>query len=113
MTAQTGTATAAPAPSIEVRQKVRDVLLRSPAFRELQPEKQQQIARDMAQVADYLCKPEGIAGNTLPTAAALAGPDGTDVHGAFQDNLKQVNKVGQGFKAQAALQGAEVAGALL
>jgi hypothetical protein len=109
MTLQTANEKSAP-PIPEARNAVRNLLLRSPAFLQLPQQKQQQIAKDMAEIAGYLAKPEGIPANHLPSAAALTE---SDTHRAYQDNLGQVNKVGQGFKAQAALQGAEVAGALL
>jgi hypothetical protein len=113
MTAQSVTEKPAPPPAKEARTVVRDLLLRSPAYLKLPPATQQQIAKDTAAVAGYLVQPEGIPGNQLPTAAALADPEQKTTHEAYQENLEQVNKVGQGFKAQAAREGAEVAGALL
>jgi hypothetical protein len=100
-------------PPKEVRTAVRDLLMGSPAFAKLPQSTQQQIAKDTAEIAGYLAQPEGIPGNKLPSAAALADADPNQTHKNFQENLQQVNKVGSGFKAQAALQGAEVAGALL
>ena len=111
--AQTVKEKPAPPPPVEARTAVRDLLMRSPAFLSLPAETQQKIARDTAEVAGYLCQPEGIPGNQLPTAAALADADPNQTHQNYQQNLEQVNKVGSGFKAQGAREGAEVAGLLL
>src|SRR5215813_13963985 len=102
-----------PPPPVEARQAVKNLLLRSPAFSKLPARTQQQIAQDTAEIAGYLARPEGIPANQLPTAAALADPDPNQTHRSYQENLAQVNKVGSGFKAQAAREGAEVAGVLL
>lgn len=102
-----------PPPPMEARQAVKNLLLRSPAFSRLPARTQQKIAQDTAEIAGYLAQPEGIPGNKLPTAAALADPDPNQTHKSYQENLQQVNKVGSGFKAQAAREGAAVAGALL
>ena len=96
-------------PPPEVRKGVRDLLTRSAAFAALPPATQEQIAHDTARIADYLAAPEGIHGNRLPSAAALADPS----QSTYQRDLQQVNKVGGDFKAAGAMQGAEVAGALL
>jgi cytoskeletal protein RodZ len=101
-----------PPPPVEARRAVKDLLLRSSAFSKLSPETQQQIAQDTAEIAGYLAQPEGIPGNQLPTAAALADPDPNQIHQNYQENLKQVNQSGA-FKAQAAREGAAVAGMLL
>jgi hypothetical protein len=100
------------APPVEARRAVKDLLLRSAAFSKLPPATQQQIAQDTAEIAGYLAQPEGIPGNTLPTAAALADADPNQLHKNYQENLKQVNQAGS-FKAQAAREGAQVAGMLL
>jgi hypothetical protein len=108
-----------PTPPPEVRNAVKDLLLRSPAFSRLPATTQQSIAHDMTQVADYLARPEGIEGNKLPSANTLARP--LDLFGAqpdasqstYERDVKQVNKVGEGFQAVAARQGAEVAGMLM
>jgi hypothetical protein len=100
-------------PPLEARQAVKNLLLRSDAFSRLPAETQQKIAQDTAEIAGYLAQPEGIPGNKLPSAAALADPDPNQTHANYQENLKQVNQVGSGFKAQAAREGAEVAGVLL
>jgi len=100
-------------PPLEARQAVKNLLLRSQAFSKLPAETQQKIAQDTAEIAGYLTQPEGIPGNKLPSAAALADPDPNQTHANYQENLKQVNQVGSGFKAQAAREGAAVAGTLL
>ena len=99
-------------PPKEVRTAVRELLTGSPAFAKLPQATQQQIAKDTADVAGYLAKPEGIPGNKLPSAAALADGDPNQTHANYQENLKQVNQTST-FTAQAAMQGVEVAGALL
>jgi hypothetical protein len=102
-----------PQPPVEARQAVKSLLTRSAAFSKLPVETQQKIAQDTVEIAGYLAQPEGIPANKLPSAAALADADPNQTHENFQQNLQQVNKVGSGFKAQAALQGAQVAGVLL
>lgn len=102
---------AAPVPQPEVRYAVKDLLMRSPAFAKLPADTQQEIAYNMTQVADYLCAPEGIQGQKLPSAKSLAG--GLAEEGTWQEHADQVNKIGGGFKAVAAQEGAAVAGALL
>ena len=102
-----------PQPPVEARQAVKDLLLRSEAFSKLPPETQRKIAQDTVEIAGYLAQPEGIPANTLPGATSLADPDPNQTHASYTDNVKQVNKVGQGFKAQAAMEGAKVAGALM
>ena len=94
-------------------QAVKNLLLRSPAFSKLPAATQLRIAQDTAEIAGYLAQPEGIPGNKLPNAAALADADPNQTHANYQQNLQQVNKVGSGFKAQAAREGAQVAGVLL
>ena len=113
MTAQMVREKPAPPPVTEVRNAVRTLLLSSPAFAKLPQATQLQIAKDTAAIAGYLAVPEGIPGNTLPSAAALADGDPNQTHQNYQRNLEQVNKVGSGFKAQGAREGAEVAGVLL
>src|SRR5260370_35127511 len=102
-----------PPPPVEARQAVKNLLLRSPAFSKLPAATQQKIAQDTAEIAGYLAQPEGIPGNKLPSAATLADGDPNQTHANYQENLQQVNKVGSGFKAQAAREGAQVAGVLL
>jgi hypothetical protein len=107
-----------------VRSQVRDLLLQSPAFLALPAEQRQQIARDTAMVASYLARPEGIDGNTLspPTATmgqrkaadpyALSLADGSDSGSA--PDASDVRRIGKSkFSAEAAREGAKVAGLLL
>ena len=111
----------APPPPHEVRTAVRDLLTSSPAFARLPHATQLQIARDTAEIAGYLARPEGISGETLPTAPTLAGVpraraldvDPSQAGTSYKDAMKEVDKVGGGFKAVAAREGAEVAGMLL
>jgi hypothetical protein len=110
-------------PHPEVRSEVKSLLLSSEAFRRLPLAIQQQIARDTALVADYLAAPEGIEGQKLPVAApvparrdsygrALEGEGNTGA--TYTEAADRVSEIGQGkFKAQAAREGAAVAGALL
>ncbi len=109
-------------PPKEVRTAVRDLLTSSAAFAKLPPATQQQIAKDTAEIAGYLARPEGIPAETLPTAPAMAGVrprargldvDSSQTGTSYKDAMKEVDKVGSGFKAVAAREGAEVAGMLL
>ncbi|MDP8981228.1 MAG: hypothetical protein M3O35_11640 [Acidobacteriota bacterium] len=54
-----------------VRSHVKDLLTSSHAFRGLPAERQNQVARDMTQVAAYLAAPESIKANTLPGAVTI------------------------------------------
>src|SRR5712692_8396274 len=112
-------------PHPEVRREVRDLLLKSKSFTQLPPATQQQIAHDMAQIADYLVAPEGIPGNKLPTAEAQSTPVSqamdslytaapSPAASTYREDRKAVSEIGQSkFEASAAREGAEVAGALL
>jgi hypothetical protein len=101
-----------------VRHAVRDLLVQSEAFAALPRDKQLQIAHNTAQIANYLAAPEGIPANTLRPAAipaslvrGLAGPAPGD---QFQQDSAAVNAIGGSpFRAQAAREGAQVAGLLL
>jgi hypothetical protein len=97
-----------------VRRAVRDLLSKSEAFRALPPEQQREIAYHTVQLGSYLAQPEGIRGNTLPNApdaGPLAQPM-ADTVTVSRERRKGTNKEGQ-FTAQAASEGARVAGALL
>jgi hypothetical protein len=99
-------------PHPEVRAKVRDLLLKSPAFRALAADQQQQIARHTVEVCDYLARPEGIEGHRLsgrPAAKSLAA----DPFALQLASTSNVQDTGGKFQAQGARQGAEVAGLLL
>ncbi|HEY0406405.1 MAG TPA: hypothetical protein VGC89_11805 [Pyrinomonadaceae bacterium] len=102
-----------------VRDNVRQLLLKSDAFRALPFDQQRQIAHDTVAVATYLAAPEGIEGNKLPPprAAPERKKDAYEF-GLAQDSttkppLKtQTSAPGQ-FTAQAASEGARVTGAYL
>jgi hypothetical protein len=111
--------TSAPAtPRPEVRQQVRKLLGRSKAFAALSPEKQQQVARDTALIADYLAAPEDIPGNTIPGGVALPqartladGDPPPPAQTSYRDARKAVSEIGDDdFEAGAAREGAKVAG---
>lgn len=104
---------APPKPRPEVRQAVKDLLIRSNAFADMPPAKQQEIARNTALIADYLASPEGIhddesnGGVSTPTARALVG----EVDASSEKGWEAVEDIGKSkFKADAAREGAEVAG---
>jgi len=110
----------APTPRPEVRAQVRDLLLQSKAFAALPRDKQLQIARDTVQIADYLAAPEGIPADTLPAAMAPAGfarglaGSQTPPGDTYQQDSQKVSEIGKSrFQAQAAREGAQVAGLLL
>ncbi len=107
-------------PKLEVRQAVANLLTRSEAFRALSPEKKREVAQATALVADYLAAPEGIPGNVIPgglaaPARALADPPpAAPPQTSYTDASKQADKIGQDeFSADAAREGAKVAGLLL
>ncbi|MBD1844524.1 hypothetical protein H6F89_14195 [Cyanobacteria bacterium FACHB-63] len=94
------------------RQNVRDLLLQSPAFQSLPIDKQREIANHTVQIASYLAEPEGIRGDRLPMAQAAS----TDPYAVgFADPVSGARPGAQEgvFTAQAAREGAAVAGLLL
>jgi hypothetical protein len=88
----------------EVRRQVRGLLEKSPAFRELSPDKQREIARHTVEVCNYLAAPEGLPGSRIASAQARALDRASQGTGSAEDGV---------FRAQAAREGAAVAGALL
>lgn len=109
-----------PAPAAEVRQSVAQLLTRSDAFRALPAEDQQAIARNTALIAGYLAQPEGIDGNRIPNglgnpvATGLAGEDKSAAEASWAERQAAVDAIGQDtFQADAAREGAKVAGMLL
>ena len=102
-----------PPPRPEVRTSVRELLSQAPAFKQLPPDKQRQIAHDTALVANYMAAPEGIEGHTLNTKP----PTNNDPYSlslandAVPDIKDPTDK--DNFQARAAREGAEVAGVLL
>jgi hypothetical protein len=104
---------ASPETIAAARGPVRELLLRSKAFRALPPETQQAIARDTVAVAATIAEPRGgrlpatMPGTGEPTerlATGLADPD---------RQRTSIGREGQRFQAQAAREGAAVAGVLL
>lgn len=106
---------APPTPRPEVRDAVRALLMSTQSFGALPPEKQQQIARDTALIADYLAAPEGIPGNKIPPPPPARALDDTGPQEQDYGTARQaVQEVGGGkFKADAAREGAKVAGLLM
>lgn len=107
-------------PSDEVRKEVANLLKRSEAFNALPPDRRLEVAKATALVADYLAMPEGIPGNQLPgkpvvpTARALLDDTQPQREASYTDAAKEVDKIGQSeFSADAAREGAKVAGLLL
>lgn len=96
-----------PTPRPEVRAKVKDLLNESPAFRQLAPSLQQQVARDTALVADAL------VGKSSPDMASV-GARAMAGESDFQEAQAAVDAIGQSeFKAGAAREGTFVAGEFL
>lgn len=109
------------APDPIVRHGVAQVLTRSEAFRALPPEDQKAIAKNTALIADYLARPEGIEGNRIPNGlgnavARTLGPeeDKSAAEASWDQRKQAVDDIGKTeFKANAAREGALVAGLLL
>ncbi|MDW3180851.1 hypothetical protein [Roseobacter sp.] len=107
------------APNIHVRRKVRELLEKSEAFQALDDRERQTFANNMAKVADFLASPMGVPGNTIPgglgtTARALEDDPQPVQEATFQERMDAVEDVAAGpFRAEAAREGAEVAGLLL
>ncbi|HVR91505.1 MAG TPA: hypothetical protein VHG29_10485 [Novosphingobium sp.] len=114
---------ALPVPHTAVRQSVAQMLTQSPAFQAMPLSAQQDIARNTALVADYIARPEGIEGTRLKSPSSLAqalGPfdAATDDHSGKEATWDQkqaaVDAIGKSkFTADAAREGAKVAGELL
>jgi len=110
-------------PDTDVRSTVRNMLLKSDGFRKLDAKTQNQVASDMARVADYLAKPEGVPGNTIPggVGAPATGMfidrltnDKSAAEASFAERQAAVDAIGaEEFRADAAREGAKVAGELL
>ncbi|MHB1350693.1 MAG: hypothetical protein C4563_08575 [Desulfobulbus sp.] len=119
--ARPNTQTVPPTPRPEVRQAVKELLTRSPAFAQLPAAMQQQTARDTALIADYLAAPEGIEGQKIrgglgmPTARAQEGEDGSVPRTEdYSTARRAVQEIGKGqFEASGARAGAEAAGLLM
>lgn len=107
---------ATPVPNDVVRHEVKRLLEDSPAFNAMSPAAKAEIARNTALVADYLVRPEGMDVRPRgPQAKALADPDdhsGSEAN--WQERKDAVDAIGKDkFKANAAREGAQVAGMLL
>jgi hypothetical protein len=100
-----------------VRPAVRDMLLAVPAFRQLSPDEQQQIAKTMVQVASYMSNPDGVitqAGGSPGAAAPVARAQADDPVEATKRRLSQApGQVGKGFEAGAVREGVEQFGQLV
>jgi hypothetical protein len=100
-----------------VRRAVQQMLLDAPSFRALPPAQQQAIAHDTVALASYLAAPEGIPGNTLPSAPRPArDPYALQLAGEAAGGRRSRTDTPESdttFRAQAAMQGAEAAGAYL
>jgi hypothetical protein len=92
-------------PRPEVRAKVQDLLSSSPAFHQLPPDKQQEVARNTALIADALVGKDA-ADMTSVMSETMAG--GND---QWESDLAAVNAIGQEeFSADALREGARAAG---
>jgi hypothetical protein len=102
-----------------VRREVRNLLTQSRAFQSLPPEKQRDIAKQTVEIASYLAAPEGIPGNKLQASARpQAAPGSRDPYSFSMADGNVARRRSGGpdegqFVAQAAREGAAVAGALL
>ncbi|MCB0208148.1 MAG: hypothetical protein KDJ52_02385 [Anaerolineae bacterium] len=94
------------------RKKIKDLLLQSDAFRALPASQQQDIAKHTVEIASYLAEPEGFQANQLPKPSATVPPDPYAVGLADNRRGRDGRESGQ-FEAQAAREGARVAGLLL
>jgi hypothetical protein len=94
-----------PKPRTEVRQKVQELLLQSPAYHQLPAAQQQQVARDTALIADTLVgSPDGDL-NAVGSQALASGDK------QWESNKAAVDEIGNDpFTAGAAREGAAVAG---
>lgn len=98
-------------PRPEVRDGVRDLLTKSEAFNALPPERQLQVAKDTAQIANYLVAPEDIEGNRLAGGLGMPAPAKAMVsEGSYQANSGRVSEIGnKPFTAGSVREGVEAA----
>ena len=120
--AASGLGRAAPqTPDPRVRQTVLKMLEKSEAYQALAPAARAEFAQNLTRVADFLARPMGIEGNRIPGGLGmtarplsddnqnLAAPEAT-----FDDRMEAVRDIGDTpFRAEAAREGAAVAGLLL
>lgn len=111
-----------PVPHDAVRQSVAQILIQSSAFKAMPLSAQEEIAKNTALVADYLARPEGIDARRLDrprsaaaaTARALEDTDHSATEATWDQKQAAVDAVGKDrFRADAAREGAAVAGELL
>lgn len=104
-----------------VRREVKNLLERSEAYQALDPAKRQAFASNMVKVADFLARPMGIEGNRIPGGlgmpATALNEDGQNLaapEASFDERMEAVNAISdEPFRAEAAREGAQVAGLLL
>ena len=101
-----------------VRPAVRDMLLSVPAFRQLSPQEQENMARTMVRVASYMANPEGVVTEEKPgepaPAIARAQAKEEDPVQATKRRLSQApGQVGKGFVAGGVREGVEQFGQLV
>ncbi len=106
-----------PVPHEAVRRTVAALLTQSPAFSAMSDADRAAIARNTALVADYIARPEGIPANQLEPQARTLLEEPVD-HSASEATWDQkqaaVDAIGKdNFTADAAREGAKVAGMLL
>jgi len=100
------------------RKGVKELLLKSEAFCALPLEAQREIAKNTVEVVNYLAAPEGIPGNKLATAQKAASGKNDPYAFPLVEESSRRSRSGNTdedgkFTAQAAREGAAVAGALL
>lgn len=101
-----------------VRPEVRAMLLAVPAYGQLSPDEQQQIAKKMVQVATYMANPDGVlthsGGQAAPGDVLARAQVNEDPLTATKRRLSQApGQVGKGFEAGAVREGVEQFGALV
>ena len=97
-------------PRPEVRDAVRDLLMRSQAFAALPPDRQRQVAQDTAKIANYLVAPDNIEGNRIAGGLGMPAARGMAQEGSYADDSKQVSAIGNSpFDASAIHEGVDAA----
>src|SRR5688572_19368896 len=96
-----------------VRPFVRDMLLAVPAFAQLAPDEQQQIAKTMVQVASYMATPDGGLTQAAPLPVARAQAEESATEATKRRLSRAPGQVGKDFEAGAMKQGVEQFGALV
>lgn len=97
-----------------VRPAVREMLLAAPAFAQLSPEEQQQIAKTMVRVGAFLANPDGVNTQVAESPVVARAQAEEDPVTATKRRLAGApGQVGQDFKAGAVREGVEQFGALV